>query len=146
MINGKLIQAPRADLLARVAANMPTVTSRESNRLNLADYELTTEHGNARRFEHQHRGYVRYDHAENSWYIWDQNCWTPDTQNQVMKLVANTAKSIIEEAAHISDPDLKKELINWASSSLNHAKMNKMLKLAEVLMAIKPEEFDCNKW
>lgn len=146
MINKSLIQAPRADLLARVIENMPDHTTRDTNRLKLADYELMTEYGNARRFEHQHQGYVRYDHADGCWYIWDQKCWTPDTQNQIIKLAAITAKSIAEEATHISDSDLRKELIKWSSSSLSHGKMNKMLKLAETTMAIKHEEFDENKW
>ncbi|MBL0226256.1 MAG: hypothetical protein IPQ16_12040 [Geobacteraceae bacterium] len=146
MNKGNNIKVPRADLLAKVLQNMPDQTTRESNRLNLSDFELMTEYGNARRFAHQHNGYVQYDHAEGSWYIWNQKYWAPDTQNQIMTLAATTVKSITEEAAHIKDLDEKGELINWASSSLSHAKMNKMLKLAETMMAIKHEEFDSNKW
>jgi putative DNA primase/helicase len=63
-----------------------------------------------------------------------------------MKLAISTAKSIVDEAKHISDPDLKRELIKWSSTSLSQSKMNKMLALAETDMAIKPEEFDTNKW
>lgn len=146
MINGKLIQAPRADVLARVVANMPTIALRESNGLSLSEFELMTEYGNARRFEHQHQGYVKYVHAEGCWYLWSNNCWIPDTQNQVMNLATSTTRAIIEEAAHISDPDIKKELIKWASSSLSHAKISKMLKLAETMLAIMPEEFDQDRW
>lgn len=146
MLTGKTIQVPRADQLLSMLPKLNTALTKENNTLKLSEHELMTEYGNARRFEFQHQGYVRYDHAKICWYVWEQKCWTPDTQNQVMKLAAITAKSIVDEAAHISDAGLKKDLIKWASRSLNHAQMNKMLKLAETSMAIRQEEFDTDKW
>lgn len=122
----------------------PAVSNNSPGRLILNENESMTDYGNAQRFIHQHGKNVYY--VQGAWYIWDGISWKPDTSNQIEVFAQNTARTISNEAQQITDAKYRADLERWGRSSLNHARYNKMLKVASSHLPMSLEQFDANRW
>lgn len=112
----------------------------------LNENESMTDYGNCQRFIHLYGKNVCYVRSEDTWYIWDNRSWKPDTTNQVEVFAQNTARSIFNEVKNISDAKYRSSLERWGRNSLNHARFTKMLKVASTHLPTSPEQFDVSKW
>lgn len=127
-----------------IVAKLPKTQPVE--RLVLNENESMTDYGNAQRFIHQYGNIACYVSSEDKWYIWDGRIWKPDLSNQIEVFAQNTAKSIFNEAKHISDAKYRSDLEKWGRASLNHARYTKMLKAASTHLPVSLDQFDTNKW
>jgi P4 family phage/plasmid primase-like protien len=103
-----------------------------------------TDVGNGERFAQHHREHVRFCYGLKQWLVWDGQRWNPDTDQCVMRLAKQTAKSFYGLAERASDGDVRKALAKWAVKSEEEPRLNSMLSLArsEPGIAISMDQLD----
>lgn len=107
--------------------------------------EHYTDLGNARRFILQHQDDVRNVRIwRRPWLLWDGTRWTPDLTGEVERMGKATVRRLYQEAAHVSDEDLRNKLLKHAQQSESSASLSNMLALAatEPEVALPAEAFD----
>lgn len=96
-----------------------------------------TDLGNAERFAACHGDSVKFDTANRCWRIWDGKRWAADSSLHMLKLAAQTARNIMQEAASASAPattdshDIRKSLAAWAIKSESRDRLAAMIEVAK---------------
>ena len=93
---------------------------------------------NAERFADLHQGYARYCYDLKKWLVWDCRRWTVDTDGEVERLAAATARATAIDAAVRGD----KEAIAWAAQSHDLPRLRAMVTLAQSRCSVRSEHFD----
>jgi putative DNA primase/helicase len=94
--------------------------------------EHLTDLGNARRLVQQHGDDLRYNFASDKWFVWDGTRWSEDVSGEVMRRAKRTARSILNEAAAVTDDDdSHRALLSWHRQSEMHSKLKAMLGQAQ---------------
>lgn len=112
----------------------------------LKQEELMTDFGNGQRFVYQYRDEVFYAHEEGAWYIWNGVIWQKDSNDHVIKLAHDTARSIATEADKLPKHEDRKALKEWATTSLSAPKIKAMLESAKSYMTRKLDELDTHTY
>lgn len=107
-----------------------------------------TDLGNARRFELQHAGRVRYCSRLGGWYLWDGTRWKPDEIEAVYQLGRQTVATIWLEIGLASGSDQRVKVAKWAQKSESADRLAAMLRLARSGegIATPAGAFDRNHW
>ena len=107
-----------------------------------------TDLGNAERLVRDHRRDIRYCHALDQWYIWDDIRWACDKTGELQRRAKDTVVGIFTEAANARTDVRRKDLATWAINSQSERAINAMIRLAqsEPGIAITPSDFDQNPY
>jgi len=102
---------------------------------------------NGERFAAQHHEIARFWHGRNRWMLWSGAHWPDDEVARVVELAKQTARSIYNEAAKLSEEQAAK-MGRWAERSLQHDKITAMLNSAksDPRIAITTDRLDSNPW
>ncbi|MBN2734747.1 MAG: bifunctional DNA primase/polymerase [Methanomicrobiaceae archaeon] len=100
-----------------------------------------TDAGNSDRLVHQYGDVLRYCVTFKSWYIWDSLRWRRDELNEILAIATMTARSIMIEAAHVSEEKFK-WFAKWGMNSQSLAKREAMIRGATPYVAVTPDKFD----
>jgi len=104
---------------------------------------------NADRFVAQHKEIVRYACERKKWLKWDGRRWQEDTDNAVLELAKNTARSIyIEAAARDLGQDDRLATAKWAEKSMARDRLSAMLDLARTdpAVVVLEDKLDADPW
>lgn len=105
-----------------------------------------TDLGNAERFLDGHGEDVGYCDAWNKWIVWTGKRWEVDTLQRVQLWAEKTVRHIYKEARDEPDSSRRVALAGWAARSEAASRIAAMLKLAEPLAAVSPDQFDRDPW
>ncbi|MGE5487305.1 MAG: phage/plasmid primase, P4 family, partial [bacterium] len=105
-----------------------------------------TDLGNAERFECRNRANVHYSKVMDRWFIWDGKRFQPDEKLAVVRLAADTVRSIYREAAKEGDDEERRRLIKHAMASESRGALSALVDLARSRprIAIAPSELDAD--
>lgn len=133
----KEIQAAEATLNARIAVDMPDLTS-EKEQFNATDY------GNAERLVNRHGSILRYCTTWEKWLVWQNTHWEKDEIGTVERMAKDTVRSIYKEAQDAIDDYQRTLLAKHAVRSESSRSIAAMIKLAwsQLPMPIKSEQLD----
>lgn len=127
-----------------VAAQIPARAAEERTttrpQFNLTDI------GNAERFANQHRDTVRFCNLWKKWIVWDGKRWTVDNSQTVKVLARQTVRSIYREASQEEAEQLRKAIAQHGQSSEGEGRLRAMISLAQMDLAVQPEELDKDPW
>jgi putative DNA primase/helicase len=109
-----------------------------------------TDMGNAQRLLAYYSDLVRFCAELDTWFIWDDNRWFPDTTLQIRELAKDTVKLIHAEVSFVDEGDLKetkkarRELTKWAYQSEANFRISAMIKVAQSdpRVAVEAGDFD----
>ncbi len=104
-----------------------------------------TDVGNSERLVKRHGHKMRYSHPHKKWLIWNNSCWSWDTNGYVMNLAIETAKSIADETKTVSLYQ-SQDFLRWSARSLASERLIAMLILAQTQLSVAPEELNANPW
>ena len=90
-----------------------------------------TDLGNAQRMVLQHGHCLLYCHELGTWLVWDGRRWAPDVNGAVERLAKQTVRSMLADAATISDDLARDKLIAHARRSENVGRIEGMIRLAK---------------
>jgi P4 family phage/plasmid primase-like protien len=107
-----------------------------------------TDLGNAQRLIRRHGQDLRYIHAWGKWLVWSGTRWVTDDVGSVMRMAADTVRSIYAEAAAEADPQVRGGIAAWAHTSEAAARIKAMVELArsDQAVAITHEALDADPW
>ncbi|MBA2882078.1 putative DNA primase/helicase [Desulfosalsimonas propionicica] len=107
-----------------------------------------TDLGNAERLVYHFGDKIRYCHAWKTWFIWDGCRWCPDETNRIREFAKQTVRLIYHEAKKTEDDSKRQALAKHAVSSESESRIRSMVSLAQSdnQVAIKPDEFDCDRF
>jgi putative DNA primase/helicase len=63
-----------------------------------------------------------------------------------MRLAKDTAAGLYRDAAGLATRDLRKQVADWAAKTESEPRLRAMLSLAQSELAIRPEQFDADRW
>jgi putative DNA primase/helicase len=87
--------------------------------------------GNAARFANNHAGRFLYTLKLGQWFAWKGHYWMEDPENlETLRAAVHTAERIMEDAVKASTQKAYAKIVRWAQTSLNHLKLNAMIKMA----------------
>jgi P4 family phage/plasmid primase-like protien len=103
-----------------------------------------TELGNAQRFAAAQADIARYAYASKGWFVWTSKVWQEDDGSLVARAMKSISKTIVAEAAQITDEEKNKAHHKWGLRSESRATIANSLFLAqsEEGLTIKLERFD----
>lgn len=103
--------------------------------------------GNGQRFALQWRDQVRWVPAFDSWYIWRDRVWEPDSDFEIRRMATRTVREMKREAEYIEDPKHKAAFLKFVSSCANETRLNAMLREARANkgITIPAERFNTNR-
>jgi putative DNA primase/helicase len=90
-----------------------------------------TDLGNSKRLVRSHGENLRYLHEMKKWMYWDGDRWVLDEDGKVMRLAKKTAIGINNEAAAISDDNLRSDAQKHARTSESQRSLSAMIDLAK---------------
>jgi putative DNA primase/helicase len=95
-----------------------------------------TDLGNAERLAFRHGPDLRYCHAWKGWLIWDGTRWKSDDSGEIFRRIAETVRSIYNEASEMPDKESRRAIASWAKSSESRRAISAMEGLAQNLTGI----------
>jgi P4 family phage/plasmid primase-like protien len=100
--------------------------------------------GNGRRFALAWKDEVRWVPAFKEWFIWNGKTWSPDQDEEVVRMAIKTIGGMEKEAAFIEDPKEQSAFRKFIRSSSADAKIAAMLKQGRANrgLTIPAERFD----
>jgi len=108
-----------------------------------------TDTGNAERLAARHGNVLRYCCDSGTWLHYDGKRWNARTGAvEAQRLAIESARSIMQEAAALDDPDLRKALAKWSLSSESASRIAAVLSIAQNLppIAVYSTEFDTDPY
>ena len=107
-----------------------------------------TDYGNAERLVLRHGTDLRYCEQTGSWLVWDQTRWAANATPAAMRFAKDTARSILREAATLTDDSQRMALSKHATTSERLNSLTAMLRLAETeaSIAVNVNELDADPW
>jgi P4 family phage/plasmid primase-like protien len=105
-----------------------------------------TDVGNAQRFVAAHGQVARYCYAHRCWFLYDGSRWQRDPGDGIMRLAKDTAAGLYRDAAGLATRELRKQVADWAAKTESEPRLRAMLSLAQSELAIRPEQFDADRW
>lgn len=107
-----------------------------------------TDLGNAQRLIKRHGQDLRYIHAWAKWLVWNGTRWVTDDVGSVMRMAADTVRSIYGEAAAETDPQVRGGIASWAHTSEGAARLKAIVELGRsgASVAITHEKLDADPW
>jgi len=90
-----------------------------------------TDSGNADYLVSRYGNYLRYDHTNRRWLIWNGQYWEPDLKNKIIKIAQKAARKRQREVLNIEDFELKKLHSSHALKVENLHYINNCIKLAK---------------
>jgi putative DNA primase/helicase len=110
---------------------------------------LPTLRHTANYFIYLHGDQVRYNHTNESWYIWDGKRWAKDEDRWIWRIFDDFIPGLYGVAAKIEDLDTRTNLIKWISSiDKKRENKNSVLKTISEYhpVACVMESFDCQPY
>jgi putative DNA primase/helicase len=102
----------------------------------------TTELGNAERLAFRHGPSIRYCSEWDTWFIWNNHRWEPDTTGKIFLLAQNTVRSIYGEAEQANVSEIRTKLADHARKSETKYAIESMVSLAKSMLPIRPSDLD----
>lgn len=101
--------------------------------------------GNAQRFAQRHRNDVKFAPGI-GWLVWNGLHWERSGDGKVIELAKEVARNIYQEAAATPDDNLRGAISRHANASLQVARIQAMLKLAQShpALVIEPQQLDAD--
>src|ERR1700738_4402370 len=90
-----------------------------------------TELGNAQRFAAAQSDTARYAYASKGWFVWTSKVWQEDDGSLVARAMKSISKTIVAEAAQITDEEKSKAHHKWGLRSESRATIANSLYLAQ---------------
>jgi putative DNA primase/helicase len=105
-----------------------------------------TDAGNAERLVARHGARIRYVHGWDRWHVWDGSRWARDERREVESLAIDSARTMLVEAAALSDSKDREALAKHALRSEERHAIDDALALARSRcpVAIVPDDLDRN--
>ncbi len=110
------------------------------------DYYDNTDLGNARRFADRFCDDARYCHKWKQWLVWDGRRWERDNTGKVNRMAYELVRDMQILAPQISDDDKRSAAIKWALSSQSANRLTAIVKLAQSLLPVRPDELDSDRF
>lgn len=117
--------------LAAVPPTTPPVPDAPDDRAGAPATFHRTDLGNARRLVAHHGADLRFVPAWNSWLVWNGQYWQKDENGAVHRRARQTVARIYQEAAEEEDPNRRKALAAWATTSESRGRLESMVVLAQ---------------
>lgn len=130
---------------ALVKHDRDEVADKEPDNTELA-YYAQTDLGNAERFLARNGKTVLHCSAFGKWFNWDGRRWAEDETGAVIRLGAQTVRSMLEEAKTLPDEKSQERLFKHARSSESDGKINAMINLARSWVGVRSDELDADPW
>jgi len=108
----------------------------QNTTLVIPDGALTTDYGNSFRFVNDNSNNVRFCKELNTWSVWNDRYWEIDTCGRILRVGAETALRIQNEAGSDVSTEIKMELNKWSKQCQKPERVNAMLKFAAPELAI----------
>ena len=86
-----------------------------------------TDLANGEFFAWFNRNHLRYLDDRDVWLKWDGKRWTKATKRYALKRASITAKKMLSNAKKVSEPEERKNLLEWAKKSAELKKLNAMI-------------------
>jgi putative DNA primase/helicase len=86
--------------------------------------------GNGQRFALQWRDDVRWVPAYQTWYIWRDRIWEPDTTGEITRMATRTVRDMMSEAEYIEEEKERAAFRKFVRASSNVGKIDAMLRMA----------------
>jgi putative DNA primase/helicase len=108
----------------------------------------STDVGNAERLVDEHGDRFRYVSAWGSWLHWDGRRWARDGAGQIVEAAKAAARNMVHEAAELSDPNQRKQVMSWALKSESAQRIDAMIRLARSSpgIPVEPDRLDADAW
>ena len=103
-------------------------TPRQRNRGSSAMDFSRDDIGNGRRFALDWRDEVRYIPAFKGWFIWNGKIWSPDRDDEVIRMAGKTISKMEDELQYIEDEKERAAFRKFIRSSSNDTRVNAMLR------------------
>jgi len=105
------------------------------------EYSLTDQ-WNAELFHRLNGDKARFNYSENKWMVWDGKCWQYALNGEEIRLAVSTVKHLLDTAANDVDLRRFREVLDWCKQSFSAQGIAKMLRLAQAINPIHPNELD----
>ncbi|EAF8775205.1 DNA primase [Listeria monocytogenes] len=102
--------------------------------------------GNAERFRDEYNNSVRYSYVNKGWYYYNSKIWMFDNTGAIKTLADRVIQNMKKDFAYMeSESDIEKAFVKHLKATRGNRGKTNMLKEAEHLMPVLPEQFDVNK-
>lgn len=104
--------------------------------------------GLGERFVHHCGKYARFCKSWGMWLLWDGKRWKPDETGEVEEWGRQVIKKIPEEAAAVSDDDVRSRILKFAAKCCHRNYLENMLRMAQTMpgIPVTPAQLDKDTW
>ena len=106
--------------------------------------ETCNDASNGDRFVSVFRADVRYVNELRTWLVWSDGHWRYDPEGQMIERAKKVAREIFAEAGRAMTKAARDGLSRWASASLQLARLQAMVKLAQAPLAVSVNDLNAD--
>ena len=104
-----------------------------------------TDLGNAERLVARHGPDLLFCAERRTWLVWDGVRWQPERRGDVQARAIDTVRAIAEEGGTVRGV-ARKELVSHARVSQRAERIGAMIRLAQSMVPVTPDELDADPW
>jgi putative DNA primase/helicase len=101
-----------------------------------------SDYGNAQRLIEMHGAKLRYCTPMRKWLIWDGRRWQIDNRDQIREIAQNTVLELARQALEARNDTMSR----FAGHCLNSPRLAALIREAQPLLAVSPNELDTHPW
>lgn len=98
--------------------------------------------GNANRLIKVHGENIRYCTPMGKWFLWDECRWKVDYRDEIRIRAQDTMLAFVRQAVHAGND----AMVRFASRSLNSQRLGALIREAQPLRAVDPDELDVDRY